>query len=532
MKSFKITFLPSGLEYQAKEGSTVLQAMIDAGLTPDAPCGGKGICGKCRVSVVSGEPHGSVLACQTHIHGEMLVDTLQKEKNQRILDNGCVRSVAVNPYPTAAHKPGLPHWTVGVDIGTTTIVGYLMCDGVQIAAKSMMNPQIKYGADVISRANYVLENGDEGQTALSEAVRKALNTIVCQVSEQAGISARLIEIVAIVGNTCMHHLFMGLLPDTLVHAPYVPRMSEACVLDPSDYGIAINPDGKLLWFPNIAGFVGGDTVGCLVASDFDKIEKMTLMIDIGTNGELVLGNRERRISCSTAAGPAFEGAKITCGMRGASGAIDHFKFDGDAPVLSTIDAQKPQGICGSGLMDIIASLVETGFIDGGGRLLECGELTTLTARKNAFRLEKIDGMPSFVLAFENETGTDKRVYLTQRDIREVQLAKAAIAAGIKLLADELGTELEDIESVLIAGAFGNYMNPHSACAIGLIPRELEQKIHPIGNAAGEGAKLAAISAEEFEHAKRLAKTTGFLELASKPQFQDCFVDELEFFSEE
>ncbi|MEG2234692.1 MAG: ASKHA domain-containing protein, partial [Oscillospiraceae bacterium] len=134
--------------------------------------------------------------------------------------------------------------------------------------------------------------------------------------------------------------------------------------------------------------------------------------------------------------------------------------------------------------------------------------------------------------FENETGTDKRVYLTQRDIREVQLAKAAIAAGIKLLADELGTELEDIESVLIAGAFGNYMNPHSACAIGLIPRELEQKIHPIGNAAGEGAKLAAISAEEFEHAKRLAKTTGFLELASKPQFQDCFVDELEFFSEE
>ncbi len=530
MDKFTIQFEPMGISCQAVRGTTLLAAMIDAGLTPDAPCGGKGTCGKCKVEIIQAKKTatGEVLACQTEIQEDMTVDTRLDPKNERILSKGAVRHVPLDPYPTAAHHPGAPHYAVAFDIGTTTVVGYLLKDGVQLAVKSTMNPQIKFGADVISRANYVLENGAAGQDALSGAVRGAVDGIVGQLCDENGIPRDAIELVSVVGNTCMHHLYLGLMPDTLVVSPYMPRVREAGVLDPAAYGLHINPNGKLLWFPNIAGFVGGDTVACLVATDFDQIEPLTLLIDIGTNGEIVLGNKDRRIACSTAAGPAFEGAKIACGMRGATGAVDHVRFENNALVLSVIGGGAPEGICGSGLMDLIAALIGNGFIEDSGRLLNPDEVETPCAKANANRLVRIDNQPAFVLAFEQESGTGERIYLSQKDVREVQLAKAAIAAGIHLMAEELGHKVEDIQSVLIAGAFGNYMDPKSACAIGLIPPMLLDRITPIGNAAGEGSKLAAISVAEFEHAKALAVTTEFLELANKAEFQDCFVDELEF----
>lgn len=532
MESYTVQFEPMGLVYQAKAGMTLLAAMIDAGLTPDAPCGGKGSCGKCRVKILQGPCPGEALACQTEIQSDLVVDTLLGEKQERILTHGAMRAVPLAPYATAAFREGGPHIAAAFDIGTTTVVGYLLKDGEQIGASSMMNPQIKFGADVISRANYVLEQGEAGQRALSGAVRGALDELIGRLADGAGISRKDIQLVTAVGNTCMHHLFLELKPDTLVVSPYMPRVREASVLDPAQYGLRVNPRAKLLWFPNIAGFVGGDTVGCLLATDFDHIEELTLMIDIGTNGELVLGDKNRRIACSTAAGPAFEGAKIACGMRGATGAIDHLRFADGRLSYTVIGGGKPAGICGSGLMDLVAALLQQGLIEESGRLLTPDEApNSPCARENAHRLARIDNQPAFVLAFENESATGKLVYLSQKDVREVQLAKAAIAAGIQLMAEELGKKVEEIQRVCIAGAFGNYMDPASACAIGLIPKGLLQRIVPIGNAAGEGAKLAAISAAEFEHAKSLAQTTEFLELASKPQFQDCFVDGLEFDTE-
>ena len=259
--------------------------------------------------------------------------------------------------------------------------------------------------------------------------------------------------------------------------------------------------------PNIAGFVGADTSAVLLDVELDREEDITLVIDIGTNGEMVLGNKDRMIACSTAAGPAFEGAKIEMGMRGMEGAIDHVRADDEGNVICTmIGGGNPIGICGSGLLDAVAVLLETGKMDESGRLDEYTELP--------------EGNKVFMLKGD--------VYISQKDIREVQLAKGAIAAGIELMEKQLGIRTEDIKRVKIAGAFGNYMDPHSACAIGMIPAELEDRIVMIGNGAGEGAKIAAFSYQEYRRAERIARRAEFLELASSPDFQDTFVDHLMF----
>ena len=288
----------------------------------------------------------------------------------------------------------------------------------------------------------------------------------------------------------MHHLLLGIDPKPLVTPPYMPRVREALAI------------GCARVLPNIAGFVGGDTVGCMTATRFDQREALTLLLDIGTNGEMVLGDRHRRVACSAAAGPAFEGAKISCGMGGAPGAVEHVTLKNGQLSYSVIGGGEPKGLCGSGLLDLVAALLELGIIDGSGRMAE----------------------KTFVLC--------PNVTLTQKDVREVQLAKAAIRAGIELLCAHLGIKPEEIQAVLLAGAFGSFMTPAAACRIGMIPPVLLDRIQSIGNAAGEGAKLCALSGAEYAYSQSLAENTEFLELASLAQFQDCYVDALEFEEEE
>lgn len=411
---------------------------------------------------------------------------------------------------------------VAFDIGTTSIVGYLIdaLTGKEAAVKSLLNPQTQFGADVINRSNYAIANGYE---AIHDAVTGAMNRLIKELCEAAGTSPSNVYAVSFAGNTCMHHLFLDFSVAPLVHAPYNPSFSDSIVMRASDNDIFVNANGKLVVLPNIAGFVGADTVACLLASDFDKREKMTLMIDIGTNGEMVLGNSKRRITCSTAAGPAFEGAKITCGMRGASGAIDHVNVVKGRLNFSTIDDEPAKGICGSGLMDVISVMLDYGIIDEGGRLLDEDEYDDHDGKKiedYAGRFFEQDGKNAFML--------DNGVFICQKDIREVQLAKAAISAGIILMSDRMGISIGDIDEVFIAGAFGNYMRAESACRIGMIPTSLLPKIKMIGNAAGEGAKISLLNVGEFERTDGLARGTEFLELATHEDFNDTFVDELSF----
>ena len=406
-------------------------------------------------------------------------------------------------------------FTAAIDLGTTTIVGYLLDgrNGQTLATESRMNPQMQYGGDVIQRADYVLEHSTE---ALSECVRKTINEILenligkaPKVSDERVSEARDIYQISLVGNTCMHHLFLGISPASLVHAPYTPAISQPLTLRASDYGIQIHKKGQLILLPNIAGYIGADTSGCLLALRQDLKEEITLLLDIGTNTEMILGNKYGLAACSAASGPAFEGPKIQCGMRGLPGAIDHVKYENGKWQYTTIENEKPTGLCGSGLIDLVAELLRAGLLDENG-IFHSGQ-------------EKED---IFVLVPPGEH--NKGVYLTQKDIGEVQLAKAAIAAGIRLLMKKRNVEESQIQTVYLAGGFGNYMNASNAAQIGLIPESFAGKVQCVGNAAGEGAKIALLNKNERLEMEAAVQKIEFLELAACPEFQDCFVDELGF----
>lgn len=478
---YTVHFLPADLTVAVDAGTTILQAEIQAGLQPDAPCGGKGTCGKCRVGLEAGE---KVLACQTVVDRDMTVRTMDGGAAQILTDAGAVLAA-----------DGSSDYAIGFDVGTTTVVGYLLDGhtGALLGQLGRMNPQAQFGADVISRIQCVLDG--EGD-AMQQCIRDCLAGMTRELAASAGLNPSQITVGAVVGNTAMHHLMLGIDPKPLVTPPYMPAVRSAMETE------LLPITGKTRMLPNIAGFVGGDTVGCMVATRFDELEELTLLIDIGTNGEMVLGDKHRRIACSTAAGPAFEGAKISCGMRGAEGAVDHVQLEDGRITYHVLGDAAPKGLCGSGLLDLIAALLDAEILDESGYLE--------------------DGAYSLC----------KNVLLTQKDVREVQLAKAAIRAGIELLAEHLGVQIGDIQRVYLAGAFGNYLNPASACRIGMIPPELLDRIQPIGNAAGEGAKSCAVSAAEYTYSQTLAANTEFLELASLPEFQDRYVDALEFSEEE
>lgn len=570
-----VKFVRENIEIEMEDGASVLEAEIRAGLRPDAPCGGLGKCGKCLVKI-NGEV---VKACQVRIsEGETcVVETLDRAGSEKILTDGFNREVVFEPglrmvqVELEKARPGEKRsdwqrlldelaemdsdvepermevdlklagelygmrrdsddWYViysgrrilemrkqagrrclaAFDIGTTTIAGYLLDseDGRMLAVESRMNPQAQYGADVIMRANYALEHGTD---VLSRCIREAVDEMLGVLTGDAGISRQDIFQVCIVGNTCMHHLFLGISPASLVHAPYTPAVSERLVLNAGDYGLDVQRKAELIMLPDIAGYVGADTCGCLLALRQDQKDEISLMIDIGTNGEMVLGNRNRLVTCSTAAGPAFEGAKIECGMRGAAGAVDHVKYENGKWDYTTVGNQPAVGLCGSGLIDLVAGLLDAGMLD------ENGALSSGQEKQGVFMLVPLE-----------QAGNERGVYLTQKDIGEVQLAKAAIAAGIQMLMKRLGITEEEICSVYIAGAFGNYMDPVSAGKIGLLPAALVKKVKPVGNAAGEGAKIALVNEREMLEMDELVGKIDFVELAASGDFQDYFIDELGF----
>ena len=414
------------------------------------------------------------------------------------------------------------------DIGTTTIAGYLMdlYTGKELSVASTLNPQTQFGADVISRITHANQDPN-GLKELHRVVTRAVNDLIGEAVKKAGVARDDVYAVSIVGNTCMHHLFIGVNPRDVALAPYVPVITDPLVIDPADLNLVINPAGKVFVLPNIAGFVGADTVGVLLATGLDQSEEIKLIVDIGTNGEMALGNKDKILACSTAAGPAFEGAQISCGMRGASGAIDHVTFE-DEFSFSVIDDVAPLGICGSALLDTVAGLLEMGLIDARGRLKKPEEVTHPLGQKLKDRLVEINGSPAFLLAGEVNSKENRPIYVSQKDIRELQLAKGAIATGIRILMQNYGLEVEDITEVQLAGAFGNYLNPHSACAIGLIPRELEDRITMVGNAAGLGSQLALLSETEYERAATAARNVQFVELGSDPNFTTVFAESMLF----
>ena len=591
--AYQITFLPGNQTVCVDEGCTILQAALQAGLRPDAPCGGKGTCGKCRVVVLSGPERGSCLACQTRVTGDMVVQLPHAAPPQLLRDHYLRRvpcSPGISGITVQVSSPSLedarsdwerlqdalselPDGPGGVsaptlecltdlhqvleasgdtpyvllsgqrvlrvcpepfipllaafDIGTTSVVCYLM-DGISgetLWVESMLNRQISYGADVISRAEFAIKGG---LREISQVIRQEMNELMARCCGAIGRTTDEIMLVSVAGNTCMHHLFAGICPSALLTPPYFPEIREPLELSAGSCGLDVGSGALLRLLPIIAGFVGADTSAAMLASSFDEVDELSLLVDIGTNGELVLGNSRHRVACSTAAGPALEGAKISCGMRGADGAIDHVSLkDGDI-CYTTIGAAAPAGICGSGLIDLIAVLLQCGVLTRSGRFAKPAELEHLPKLRQRFLLNERGRASAFVLADRDLSATDGPIVLTQGDIREVQLAKGAIAAGIELMCQTLGASPQSIQKVFIAGAFGNYMDAGNACAIGMLPQIDLARMVPVGNAAGAGAQLSALSQQEFYRCGEIARQTEFLELALHPQFQQTFIRHLDF----
>jgi len=415
--------------------------------------------------------------------------------------------VALGPWP--GRQLGL-----AIDLGTTKIAGYLvdLSDGRTLAAKGVMNPQISYGEDIISRITAVNNSPDES-THLQKVVIRTLNKLISGLSTEVGASPTDIVEAVVVGNTAMHHLFLGLPVRQLAVSPYVPAVSNALDIKARDLGLHIAPGAYLHLLPNIAGFVGGDHVAMLLATEVWQTEGPAVALDIGTNTEASLVNGGEITTVSCASGPAFEGGHIKDGMRATSGAIERVRIAGGSIQYQTIDEVPPVGICGSGILDTMAQLYLAGIIDKGGRM-----------KGNHPRVRTHKNQREFVLVSKEEQDERSAIVTTQQDVRQLQLAKAAIRTGIQALLETNGCSEEEIKQVIIAGAFGSYIDVSSAITIGMLPSLPLGRFRQVGNAAGMGAKLALISLSQRSQAQAIASQVNYIELANSPNFMQTFIE--------
>jgi uncharacterized 2Fe-2S/4Fe-4S cluster protein (DUF4445 family) len=623
----QVVFQPSGLRGQVEDGATVLEAARRLGAGVESICGGKGICGKCKIRIEEGYfpkyritsriastkaksrasekflnrtrmRRGYRLACQTLIHGDIVVFVPEESRQgqQVVRKEATAREIKLKPAVKKYYvelKPATLHdhlgdferlkkelgrkyklkdltidypvllrlqntiragnWKVtvsvwqdneiihvepgkvdkgyglAVDIGTTTVVGYL-CDlttGRVIATDAMMNPQVAYGEDIMSRINYATKSKN-GLKQLHQAIINGLNEIIVTAAKKAGIKRTDIIDMAVVGNTCMHHLFLNIDPRHLGKTPFPPAIHHSIDVKARDLALRIGMGAYVHVLPIEAGFVGADNVGVLIAEQPYNQDDMLLIIDIGTNGELLLGNRKKLLSTSCATGPAFEGAEIRHGMRAAAGAIDklwidpgtkevRFKVIGNESWNTEVRNIGARGICGSGIFDAAAQMFRAGIIDKSGRFN--------TGVKSP-RMRVIGSEPEFVIAWAKETAINHDIVICQKDIRAIQLAKGAMYSGARLMMNRLG--ISKVDKVILAGAFGSYIDKESAAVIGLFPDCDLKNVYAVGNAAGDGARIALLNTDKRNEADIMARQVEYVELTVEPNFNTTFTQSLIF----
>jgi uncharacterized 2Fe-2S/4Fe-4S cluster protein (DUF4445 family) len=417
--------------------------------------------------------------------------------------------IAVEPGDTSTRR-----FAIAFDLGTTTVVATLLDleTGQPAAVRSMLNRQQPHGADVISRVSATML--DDGALAQLEArAHETMAQLAGEVCEEAGVDPAEVYEIAVVGNVTMIQLALGIDPEPLSMAPFIVASHDLPPATAADFGVAVHPRAPAVVFPSLGAYVGGDIVAGMLATGVTRDKRLRLFIDVGTNSEIALGSHDRVLATAAPAGPAFEAAQIRCGMRAADGAIEGVKISGGEIELQVIGDVDPVGICGSGLVDCVAELVDAGVLDHSGRFV-------LEPAVLADRLTKIGEERVFML-------TDG-VFLSQRDVRELQFAKASIATGWNILLRELGVDVDDIQQVLLAGSFGAYLSPASAVKIGLVPRMALPRIVSAGNVASEGAKMAALSVRERAEARSIVHEVEYVELSGREDFNDMFIDQLAF----
>ena len=472
-------------EIKVNEGDNLLKTIQSSVSDFYAPCGGNGTCGKCRVNIVD---EGVVTSCLYTVKKDIEV-FLPDDREMKVLSSQYDFSKETELEP--GNAPSLSETPVGVavDIGTTTMVYYFMDlkTGGITDIRSNVNPQVKYGSDVISRINFSAET-DGGVEELQRSLVDNINLVVGRFCKRHGFNINDIVRMSVVGNTVMLHTLLGISALPIAHAPFTPVFTKTKVLKTEDTGININPDAEITLAPSLSGYVGGDIIAGLASVNDDFYKKQFLFVDIGTNGEIVLVTGDKMLACATAAGPAFEGANISCGMSAVRGAVSSFK-DGKAKVIGDAPAT---GVCGSGLIDLIAYMLDNDILSMDGNIEE-----------------------DFVIP-----GVDagNEIKLTQQDIREVQLAKSAIAAGINRLLAVAGITVDDLDNILLAGGFGNYIDVRNAVRIGLLPKVDLKKYIQMGNTAGNGAVLALKSDPFIPEMEKLKEKIEYIELSTDPEF--------------
>ena len=434
------------------------------------------------------------------------------------------RLLDFEPGNTAAECYG-----AAFDIGTTTVVGMLLDlnTGETLAVGSRLNPQTRFGDDVLTRIAYA-QRGPQTLSELQAAILQTVDGLLDQMTAEAGIPRERIYEVTFAGNTTMQQLLAGIDPRWLGEVPFVPAISAGLEVDAASLGVAIHPRGRVYLLPVIGGFVGGDTVAGILATGLADLEGPSLLVDIGTNGEIVLVADGKLSAAATAAGPAFEGARIEHGMRGTAGAIERVSVDGQFQ-CEVIGNVRPSGLCGSALIDLAAELLRHGLISPEGRMRTADDLPQETAEFIRQRVGQHNGQLAFQLAAETETATGRAIVLTQRDVRQLQLASGAIRAGIVLLLRRAGYEPRDLKHVFLAGGFGNFLRRRNAQRMGLLPPEIDaERIRYEGNTALAGARLVALSSRARELAEALARRTEHVDLATDHGFQWTFADAMIF----
>jgi len=577
-----IKFEKNGVEkiVSVPENSTILQGIRKAGINFELPCSGFGLCGKCKV-IATGElelPNSDEmkfidlsknerLACCAKVKGNACVEFICRGNKIQTIDSGVTRKVepdsgiklvdlgmidakSSTPFSEQINyevkevgiykkiseleadeslKSGSVYGVVrndelidlfkerrevlaaAVDIGTTGISAYLVDleTGEILNKLSSLNPQTEYGGDVISRITWCMTHR-EGTAMLQKLISEELNKLMVKLKSDR-FSAEQIYSISVAGNTTMLHLLAGINPASMAMAPYRPVLMNSAAFRASEIGISINESGRVTLLPSASAYVGADIIAGISATCFHKKKENSIFIDIGTNGEIAAISRGKMVCTSTAAGPALEGMNIACGCRAEKGAIESFEIDDDyAVTYATIEGAEPVGICGSGLIDIAGSLVKRGIVTNTGSFNKNMDQRVM----DRFRDKK------FYI-------TDK-IFISQKDIRQIQLAKGAIAAGIKMLLDKINISVADLEEVIIAGAFGYHIDEENIMNIGLIPKGFIGKISFVGNTSIEGARLAAVNKGCLAEMEQIKKEMETLELSTDSRFQDYFIAELNF----
>jgi len=598
MREYIIVFEPIGRKGECKDGESILECARRLGIGISSICGGRGICGTCRVQVTEGtlsepSPHeienfsqaelneGWRLACQAIPTSDcqVVIPPESLSASERIHLEGTETAVTLEPPVKAYHlqltaptlsdqqadadrllsalkekhgvscsevdynvlqslSPRLREWGwdcqasvrddelvsvstwpsqqlgLAVDLGTTTIAGYLidLSNGQTLASRGVMNPQIGYGEDIISRIDYVVKNPTKGGK-LKRLVIERLNELASDLCSETGADVKSIVEMVIVGNTAMHHLLLALPVRQLVLTPFTAAVSRALDIKAHELRLKIAPGAYVYFPPVVTGFVGADHVAMLQAIDKRRDNELIIAMDIGTNTEISLINDKEITSTSCASGPAFEGGHIEQGMRAAKGAIERLRITDGEVIYQTIGEAPPIGICGSGVLDALAQLYLAGIIDSGGRFT------------NNYPGVRMNGKTSeFVLARSEGENGEADIVITQKDVRELQLAKSAIRSGIQLLLDKSGFTDEDIDRVIVAGAFGSYIDLSSAITVGLLPSLPLDRFEQVGNAAGMGAKMNLISLDRREEARDIVSRTRYIELAGTAEFKKTFIE--------